>query len=265
MAKKTGFDPSVVKKALEEKEAKKIGGLRETNEGIDIKRLKTGIPGFDEIVGGGLPDSSVIMISGGAGTGKTTFSIQYLYEGAKIGESGVYISLEEDPKRIIRDMALFGWDLEKYIKEKKLLIIRPEMYKWENLLKTVENSIRQINAKRVVIDSITLIELFFKDKYEIRKKILALNRLLKGLNCTTLLITEIEEQSHQLSTSGIEEYIADGVIVLYYTRKGSVFSRAVTIRKMRSTSHRSKIHPLQINTPGGILIFPSEEVFEEIP
>ncbi|MFC2143472.1 ATPase domain-containing protein, partial [Candidatus Aenigmatarchaeota archaeon] len=94
--------------------------------------------------------------------------------------------------------------------------------------------------------------------------LLDLAQLLKRQGCTTIAIDETREAESTLSAFGVEEFVADGVVVLYYMKRGNIFLRAITIRKMRSTKHSLKIHPIEIHRPGGIIVYPYEEVFTDV-
>ena len=160
-------------------------------------------------------------------------------------------------------MERFGWPVRDLIKKKKLLIIQPELYKYDVLLNEIENAIDKIKAKRLVIDSLTIIGMYFEDPYKVRRAVFEISRTFKRLGCTILAITEIAEGSESLSPFGVEEYVADGVIVLYYTKRDNSFLRAVAVRKMRFTDHSNKLHPLKIGSEG-IIVFGTEEIFATI-
>ncbi len=229
-----------------------------------VKRIRTGIEGFDELIEGGLPERSLVLLTGSTGSGKSIFAMNFLVEGAMNGENGVYISLQESMDETINEMRFFGWPIDSLIEEGKILIIQPELYNYDALLTAIEEAIDKVHARRLVIDSISIIGMYFEEPFKIRKSLLDLGRLLKKLDCTTLAITEIGEGKSDLSNFGVEEFTADGVIVLYYVKKGNIFLRAVAVRKLRSTKHSTKIHPIEIRRPGGILVYPSEEVFSDV-
>ncbi|MBN3037768.1 MAG: hypothetical protein JW834_04965 [Candidatus Diapherotrites archaeon] len=228
-----------------------------------IERCKTGVPGLDELLGGGIPYNHVITLSGTCGTGKTLLGLKYLLEGTKQGEAGIYFSFEQDPKMIINDMLLFGWNIDKLISDRKLLVSQPELYNWDNFLNETQKLIEKYKAKRIVMDSISLIGMYFKDEFDVRKNFLSLFKLLKGLGCTSILISEIEEGKGGITGLGIEEFISDGVTVMYYLKEGNAYSRAITVRKMRSTEHSRKMHPMKIKVPEGVIVYPAEELIKE--
>ena len=160
-------------------------------------------------------------------------------------------------------MERFGWPIKKLIKEKKIIIIRPELYKYDLFMTSIEDAIDKIDAKRLVVDSMSVVGLYFENPYKVRRAVFDLNRTIKRLGVTTMVITEIKEGSQAISTYGVEEYVADGVIVLYYLRRENMFLRAVAIRKMRYTDHSNKIHPIKISD-GGITVYGAEEIFASL-
>ncbi len=226
-----------------------------------IERVKTGIPGLDELIEGGIPRGFTVLVSGGPGTGKTILSLQFLVRGAtKYGEKGVYVSLEEYPENLIKYVSItFKWPLRDLIKEKKLSMVRSDIYDFEKFKAMIETEVEKIKAERLVIDPITVMSLFFERPLEMRRSLLDLDRLLKKLNCTTLVTCEIPEGSASISSFGIEEFTSDGIIVLYFLPKS--FPRAIRVRKMRATNIDTNIHPFEIKRDG-IVVYPSERIFE---
>ncbi|MBI2971325.1 MAG: hypothetical protein HYY37_02820 [Candidatus Aenigmarchaeota archaeon] len=245
------------------KEAEKLLTTYTANPG-ELQRVPTGVEGFDELIEGGIPQKSLVLLSGTTGTGKSIFGMKFLIHGAQTGEPGIYISLQESMEETLNQMRFFGWPVDELIEKGLLLIVQPELYNYEALLTIIEDTIDKVKAKRLVIDSLSIIGMYFEEPFKIRKSLLDLETLLKKLGCTTLAISEIGEGQNELSPYGVEEYVADGVFVLYYLRQGNMFLRAVAIRKLRSTKHSTKIHPVEIERPGGMLVYPSEEVFTDI-
>lgn len=236
------------------------------NDGLNT--TETGIPGLDELFEHkGIPEGNMVLLSGACGTGKSIFGMQFLYYGAKEkGEPGVYISLEEPPDRVIKNMEEFGWDVKKLIDEGKLVIKKPEIYELEALKRSIFESVERIGAKRLVIDSFTLISTYLKDVYDVRKTMFDLGHEIKKLDCTTILISDMIEKSSTFSVSGFEEFIADGVIVLYLVQDGSknYLLRTLLVRKMRGTQHSLKYVPMKILEDKGIVLYPDAAVFEEM-
>lgn len=219
-----------------------------------IERVPTGLPEFDKMVEGGLPRESVNLVSGGCGTGKSTFAMQFLYYGARYcDEPGVYVTLEEEPDKLVRNMALFGWDIEKLVSDKKLAVIKPEVYKFDSIKQIMSDAIDRVGAKRLVVDSYSVLLTYFSDPYEIRNGLVQLDREIKKMGCTALIISDIKDKSEIFSTTGVEEFIVDGVIVLHMLKdKGRPYEyrRAISVRKMRATKHPLTYYPFGITEKG---------------
>jgi KaiC/GvpD/RAD55 family RecA-like ATPase len=223
------------------------------------ERIKTGVKGLDSIIDGGLVPNSLTLLTGTAGTGKTTISSQFIYEGAsQYGENGVYVTFEEPVESIKASCKNYGWDFDPLEKEGKVIFVKYDPFHIEDIYELIETNIKKINAKRVVIDSISALGLYVKETPEIRRMIFNISFLLRRLDCTSILISEILPNQNSLSRFGVEEFVTDGVVVLYYTQTGSQFSRALTVWKMRGTKHSSKLHPYKI-TEKGIIVYSKEE------
>jgi len=234
------------------------------------KRVRSGIPKLDRLIEGGYPKNSVILVLGGPGTGKTTFALQYIYNGAKNGEPGVFVSFEQEPEQLKNSMRKFGLDFAKLEKQKKAIILRMKNVKdITDVLKTIDKNVKKIKAKRLVIDSLSSIEIFastyksiiksvpawvLKEKLTlvseqktiIRKLIYEIIDHFKGLKVTTLLTSESEDAQH--SGYSIAEYIVDGIIVLTVHR--ALDTRKLEIVKMRETSHTLAPQTIKITNKG---------------
>ncbi len=245
---------------------------------IIMNRLKTGIGGFDQLIEGGFPEGRSFLISGGTGTGKTIFSMQYLIKGVEDDEPGIYLTLDERPDLIREDMLRFGWNLRQYEDAKKLMIIDGTIAKigipsdeefslpatgfdLDKLLLELMKAIKKIGAKRVVIDSIPALGMNFESEHDIRKAVLKMVYLLSRAGVTTVLTTEIDPESKKVGKYGVEEFVSDGVIVLHYMGIGTQSNRTLHIRKMRATKHSEDLHPLEI-TEFGIKVHNVEDDYE---
>ena len=210
------------------------------------ERIKTGIPGLDKLVDGGLVKGSSVLISGGAGVGKTIFCLQYIWEGLQKGESCIYITLEETPKDLRQDALTFGWNFEEYEEKGKFKFVEKNVLEDTNF---EFFDIDRMKASRVVIDSISLLSLVVEDKSSMRGRLQELVKSLKEREVTTLLISESIDENH-MSLLGIEEFIVDGVITLKFTPVGAQAGRILFIRKMRETNHSEDLHPIDIGKKG---------------
>ena len=240
-------------------------------------RVKTGVPGLDEILNGGYLKDSVILVTGSSGTGKSIYGIQFLYKGIiDYNENGILLATEERPWDIRKFMLAFGWDLKRLENQEKLAIIdttaarlgipsgekylemRP--FELDSLTATINKLVEKINAKRLVIDSIPSLFLQFGHELAVRREILRLGALLSETGCTTLLTTEADDSLNKLSKFGVEEFIAHGIIQLFLAEQGGELKRSLRIHKMRGTAHSTKRYPFGI-TPNGIAVFISEETY----
>jgi KaiC/GvpD/RAD55 family RecA-like ATPase len=232
-----------------------------------MNRVKTGITGLDSLIEGGLPEGRSFLVSGGTGTGKTIFATQFLVNGAKNNEPGVYLTLDERPELIREDMLRFGWNLRQLEDSNMLKVVDGTMAKLgipsdeefslpatgfdlDKLLLELMRAIKKIRAKRVVIDSIPALGLNFENEHEVRKAVLKTVYLLSRAGVTTIFTTEINEDSKQIGKYGVEEFVADGVFVLHYMGIGTQSNRTLHIRKMRATKHSEDLHPLKISDSG---------------
>ena len=229
------------------------------------ERVKSCIPGLDELMDGGLIPTSVVLVSGKTGTGKTIFTSQYLYYGImKENEKGIFISTEETAADLLNDMKVsFGWDFLKLIEENKFRILQLEPDMMMQLPELLKKLTDEIGAKRLVIDSARMFGLYLGDVYKTRKEFHKILRKAKKLGLTTLVTTEVLEQSEGLSRFGVVEFIADGIISLMYIGLARKYKRALLIRKMRRTEHSDKIYPIKIGDDG-MEIVPFERKAEGI-
>ncbi len=238
---------------------------------MPIERVKTGIPGMDEILHGGIPKRNVVLISGGPGTGKTIFGQQYLWNGLQMGEPGILVALEEHPVQIRLNMQQFGWDVRPYEREGMFAIIdaftggigeaaKRERYVVRDptdvglLIDVLKEAIRDIGAQRVVIDSVST--LYLTRPSIARSVVMMLKRVLSGLGTTSLLISQVSVTERGFGGPGVE-HAADGIIRLDLDEIEGELKRSLIVWKMRGTSHSMRRHPFVI-TDKGIIVFPNK-------
>jgi KaiC/GvpD/RAD55 family RecA-like ATPase len=229
------------------------------------ERVSTGIHGLDELAGGGFEKNSTILVVGGAGTGKTTFLLQFLYNGAvEEDEPGVLLSFEENKDAMRRHTKSFGWDFDKLEDEDKFAVISYKPHEVKKLIDEgggmIWDTIHSIGAKRLAVDSLTSYTMLFETVYQAREAQLSLYDMLRKWNCTTLLSAE---KSRQGSPASGMEYLSDGVILLHHPRQRSVRVRAVEVLKLRGTEHSQKICPFEFVKNKGIVVYPGEDVFTD--
>ena len=239
-------------------------GKKAVEQAVD--RIKTGIPGFDELLQGGIPRGSTTLVTGGCGSGKSIFCLQVLVNGAQFyGEPGIYVTFEESPESLRLAGAMFGWPIESLEKRKLLKIIFKDPYEIKDFSKTLSGelyyTLKDMNAKRVVIDSITYLGSTVASTYEVRKTVATLSRRLKEVGCTTFMVSEIPEGGVGVGRYGMEEFVADGVINLHNLLIRDMRQRAIEILKMRRTKHDTFLHPFRIDE-NGVTVFSGEQVFK---
>ena len=228
-----------------------------------MERVKTGIDGLDELLKGGIPYKRHSAVYGGPGAGKTTFCFEYLYRGAKNGENGIYISLEETPEDLIENVSsAFSelTDIPQLVEEGKLKVVKPDKLNLESIAELLEESISEEDVKRAVIDSATMVKMSFKEDSDYRETIFEFFSLLRNLDITALMTVEAAGQDLARMGFEIEHFVMDGIINLYNLGHGEKIIKAVEIYKMRGTDHVRERVPFKI-TPAGLKIFTKERVF----
>ena len=218
-----------------------------------VERISTGIEGLDKLIDGGLVQGSATLISGGAGTGKTIFCLQYVWDGLQKGDNCMYITLEERPEDIIGDAAGFGWDLKKYVDSGKLTIVYKDPFKVTDLTTPLIQELKEKNINRVVVDSTSTMGLYFKDSFEVRKQLFKLLTAIKGNHTTALVTAEIVENGNKISRFGVEEFATDGVVVLRSVLMGTESSRTLEVRKMRRTAVVGGTHTFDFKKNGVVV------------
>ncbi len=221
---------------------------------VHNERLPTGIPGLDDLIQGGFLKGSSVLITGPTGAGKTIFCSQFIWHGLQRGETCLYITLEEMPEDIIKDALVFGWDFEKYIQEGKLFLEFFDPFELTDIVSPLIAHIQEKNISRIVIDSTSVLGLYFEREAEMRKQLYKLVIALKKTNAVSLLTAEIPEGSNRISRYGVEEFVTDAVIVLHSLEMGENIFNSLQIKKMRRTNHSHEIHPYRITDKGIVIV-----------
>ncbi len=243
------------------------------------ERIKLGIPGFDDMVEKGIPSGSSILLSGGPGSGKTIFCLQLANNFASMKKKCVYMSFEESVNRLKQHMKDFGWNPDKYIKDNMLAIKQFDPFEVVRLIEAmVEESkgelliktppikfIKDFRPEIVVVDSLSAVAAAFSGHdMSYRLYISQLFAYFKKMGVTSFIITETEEIPTEITRRGCEEFLADGVILLYNLKKTNIRISAMEILKIRGAKHQKRIVPIQIADEKGITVYPKQEVFEAI-
>lgn len=225
-------------------------------------KLATGIAGLDGMLGGGIPKGYVVAVIGSYGTGKTTLGMHFIYEGLKRGERCVVISFDEDEDSLIRNAKSVGMDLASF---KNLQISRLDALSFKKSFEKMENElpelIKSMQASRMLIDSISVLETLFNDaeRYQILSN---LKKVLKSLQITAILTSEADKFMPTASKYGILEYICDGMVCLKMIRKSELDEPTLGLEvvKMRGVKHSRKPKPYLI-TEKGIVVYEEAEIF----
>jgi len=204
---------------------------------MKVARVTSGIPGLDKLIQGGVKKNSVNLVAGRPGTGKTIFAIQFLIEGCRKGEVGLYITFEEKRKKLYEDMETFGWNLQAYEDKGlfKFLEYTPEQVK-KLLVEgggVVDALVEKVDAKRIVIDSISSFSLLYEDELTKKEAALALFDLIDKWGCTAILTSQMRGDEHQAIMDAALEFEVDGILILYHTKRKGVRTRSMEILKMR--------------------------------
>ena len=224
-----------------------------------LQKERTGIPGFDEITGGGLPAGRSSLVCGSAGAGKTLFAMEFLVRGATLyNEPGVFMSFEETTEELATNVTSLGFDLNELVAEKKMIldyvfIERSEIeetgeYDLEGLFLRLGHAIDSIGAKRVVLDTLEALFSALPNEAIIRAELRRLFRWLKEKGVTALITCERGEG--RLTRHGLEEYVADCVILLDHRVQNQISTRRMRIVKYRGTSHGTNEYPFLIDEKG---------------
>jgi circadian clock protein KaiC len=239
----------------------------------EIDRVKTGIPGLDELIEGGFPRGDTILVAGKAGTGKTILANQFLYNGAVMyNEPGVLVTLEEPQHAIKRNMMQFNMDLDSLIEKGMLSIadLSPSReiarvkiaeypsFDLSGLEEIIMKHMGKVSAKRVVIDTLSIMAYKFRSRDILREEFFKLAANITRGGATLLLTSEIPAQESGLGVFDIEAFLASGVVVLYNEKiSDTTRSRSIEILKLRGSKHSSRIHSMRI-TDEGIRVWPGE-------
>lgn len=229
-----------------------------------LQKCFTGISGLDEITNGGIPRGRTTLVAGGAGAGKTLLALEFLVKGAtRFDEPGVFIAFEETAQELTTNVNSLGFDLQDLIKKKKLAIDhvyieRSEIeetgeYDLEGLFIRLSNAIDTIKAKRVVLDTIEVLFGGLPNESILRAELRRLFRFLKEKGMTAIVTGE--RGIDRFTRYGLEEYVADCVILLDHRVTDQISTRRLRVAKYRGSSHGTNEYPFLINQDG-IFVLP---------
>ncbi len=241
-----------------------------------MKRVTTGISGLDEMLGGGFLSNRIVLIRGGPGTGKTVFSLQFVVKGAEKGEKGIYITLEEPLDLVRKSMASLGFDLKDFEEKNLLKLIDGSQMVYNktgseqrrsyggpkstmaHVANQIKYEVENFGAKRLVVDPITSAIIQQRFPTDKRLEILELVKVLRKLPCTSVITSESAAHSEG-GEFFVEEYLADGSIVLSKALRDFVVFKTLRVEKMRGTGHDDQPRKYEI-TEKGFVVYNTEPV-----
>jgi circadian clock protein KaiC len=235
----------------------------------DRERCVTGIEGLDTILYGGIPRSNTILLTGSCGTGKTSLALEFLIHGAMKNENSLFVSVTENSDKLLANLIPYRFFDKSLIKSGRLVFVdlpimyerlgmtKPElsMEEIDLLVASIGDLARELETKRLVVDSITSVCYKLKTSEKIRDFILKLGKTLSDLNCTSILVGEVPATSSAYSSFGVEEAIADGIILMANMERRGDLLRTLQVIKMRGTMHSRAKYVLDL-TPMGVLLVP---------
>ena len=216
---------------------------------IGVEKLPTGIPGFDHITEGGLPKDRSTLVTGTAGSCKTILALQFLYAGiADYDQHGVFVTFEEQPKKIRKNVESFGWRLQQLEAQGKFafvdmspvpgrILVETGDFDFAPLLTRIEYAVNKVNAKRLSIDSINALFQQFYDASIVRREMLRLAAMLETIGVTALITGERSDEFGEISKFAVEEFASDNVIVLRNILEDERRRRTIEVLKYRGASH----------------------------
>lgn len=242
--------------------------MSQDKESRGIEKLPTGIEGLDLIANGGLPRGRTTLVSGTAGSGKTIIAVQYLVEGiVKAGERGVFVTFEETPGDIRKNMLGLGWDIQQWEDEGKwafvdachqpgLEIVESGAYDLGALTARIEHAIRMVGATRVSVDSLGAVFSQFSDSGTVRRELFRITAALRQLGVTAIMTAEREDEYGAIARYGVEEFVADNVIVVRNVLELEKRRRTIEMLKFRGTDHQKGEWPFTVLPGQGIVVIP---------
>ena len=269
--KKSGNSGSKTKTApkARRKPARKGSGLQfpAGDSSVGVAKISTHIPGFDLVADGGLPARRATLIAGTAGSAKTVFATHFLAAGiVEAEEAGVFVTFEDQPEDIRRNMHRFGWDIPAWERERMWAFVDASdagddptpvvgSYDLSGLLVRIEHAARKVGAKRIAMDSLNALFVRFSDRSILRAELHRITSTLKANGMTVVFTGERTDDYGEVTRFGIEEFVADNVVILRNILADERRRRTLEILKFRGTSHQRGEVPFTI-TEKGIVVIP---------
>lgn len=238
--------------------------IQDNNKSAPVERFATGIAGLDDILGGGLARNHLYLVEGDPGTGKTTIAMQFLMEGVRCGQKGLYVTLSESKAELLEIADSHGWSLggleifelapdEAQLKpEAQYTVFNPSEIEMSDTTNAVMAEVERIQPARVVFDSLSELRLLARDSLRYRRQILGLKQYFSGRKCTVLLLDDRTGEGHDQQLQSI----AHGVILLESAeREYGSKRRRLEVKKLRGSKFREGFHDYCIKR-GGVEVYP---------
>ncbi len=246
---------------------KHAGIEKQSAKHTPVEKIATGISSFDIIAKGGLPRNRTTLISGTAGSGKTIFAVQFLAAGIEAGTPAVFVTFEESATDIRKNMLSFGWDLQKWENDGLLAFVDaspdPQIDSVESgsfdlgaLLARVQHAVGKVKAGRVAVDSLGAVFSQFSDQSIVRSELFRIASALKAMHVTAVLTSERTDDYGPIARFGVEEFIADNVMILRNVLEEESRRRTIEILKFRGCDHQKGEYPFTIVPEGGVIVIP---------
>jgi len=237
------------------------------NQIIEGDKIPTGIEGFEHITMGGLPRGRTCLVSGSSGSGKTILALEFLYRGiVNYNRKGIFVTMEERPEDIIRNVQKIGWNLQSLVNTEQLKFVdaAPEPvpveesggYDLSGLLTRIQHAVEDTGAELLVMDSVGSLFDQFSSVAIVRREIFRITSAIKDMGITAILTAEREEEYGSISRHGVEEFVSDTVIILRNVLKDEKCRRTIQVLKMRGDCHFKGEYPFTITPQNGISILP---------
>lgn len=235
--------------------------------GEPVRKLPTGISGFDPLVLGGLPAGRVTLVAGTTGSGKTVFAAEFLARGVvDFGQAGVFVTFEESPADVRVNLASLGFDVAAFEAEGRWAFVDASphadgeevvgAYDFSALVARIAHAVSSVGAARVVLDSIGAVFSRFSDPGVVRRELARVTASLKGLGVTAIVTAERTHDYDSIARFGVEEFVVDNVVVLRNVIEQEKRRRTVEVLKLRGAGHRSGEFAFTIVSDEGISVVP---------
>jgi circadian clock protein KaiC len=264
--------PSTAARTAEWSGRARVGGVLRLGEdgheeGASVRKVATGIRGFDHVSMGGLPARRATVVAGQAGSAKTVFAAQFLAEGVRRGQPGVFVTLEEPASDLRANLATLGWDTAAWEADGDFAIVDASplvrdggeltSYNFDTLAAQIGHAVDHTGAERLVLDSLNTVLAFEGSAALARQRLRQLIGSLRAMGLTVILTVETPgDPGTTLSRYGLEEFVADTVVLLRHIHEGTVRRRSVEILKMRGSMHRKGDHAFTVLPRQGVAVLP---------